>query len=175
MESVEHIRGSLIRTITQRKTDLEYGLMREQPLADLLAKALQKKLQHSLYKWTAFDFYNEQKTFLIEIKNYRYSINKYDFEVIGVNKLITENLLLVFRHEDSDNEIYYIQYNAEQFKPFKRRYIGMTLCVDIPKDLLIKYYPTDKIKIKINKKEIDFVRKAIDKDTLLAEMSEDFS
>lgn len=170
MEATEHKKSKFFRTLTQKEADLKFGLEREKPIADLLEIILNKKLKHSLHKMSCFDYYDIEETFLIEIKNYRYSINKYEYEIIGVNKLITDNLLLVFRHEDTDKEIYFIQYNEELFKFFNRRYIGITLCVDIPKHLLIKYNSLSNIEIKINKNEIDFIKNKIDMDKKIAEI-----
>lgn len=130
--------NGIIRSLFQKQTDLKYGLARERPTADIIEKRTNKILIQAEYDKSVWDFYDKKQTFLFEIKNYRYSINKYAYEIIGAGKLISDNLILFFRHEDSDSEIYFIQHNKKVFEAFNKRYIGYTLCVDIPKPLLTK-------------------------------------
>ena len=130
--------NGIIRSMFQKSEDLKFGLERERHTADIIQARTNKILIKSQYDKSVWDYYDTRQTFLFEIKNYRYSINKYAYEIIGVGKLISDNLILIFRHEDLDSEIYFIQHNKKLFEPFNKRYIGYTLCIDIPKHLLTK-------------------------------------
>ena len=164
MEAGEEKTRNICRTLVEKQNDLNYGLKRERPVADLLEKVFNKLLFKSVGNYCCFDFYDKEKEFIFEIKNYRYSINKYNFEIIGINKLISNNLILIFRHEDNDNEIYFIQHNYTLFETFKKRYIGITLCVDIPKELLIKLDINEKYFLLNNEEEQNKIKKLLNKD-----------
>lgn len=165
----------IIRSYTQKENDLNYGLKRERHTADIFEKSINKLLLHSLYEKSVFDFYDKRETFIFEIKNYRYSIHKYAYEIIGVGKLISDNLVLIFRHEDNDDEIYFIQHNKKLFEPFNRRYIGYTLCVDIPKNLLTHLDHNAVYKLKNCRGEREKVKELIKKDHELYDILKEVS
>ena len=125
-----------------KENDLIYGLMREKKTAKMIEKAFGLTLLHTKYNYSLFDYYDDKQTYLFEIKNYRYAYKTYNTEIIGCNKGVNNNLLMIFRHEDQDEEIYFIQYNDVLFKTFNTRYItyrgNNTLCYDIPKAHITK-------------------------------------
>lgn len=71
---------------TTKNDDLRYGLKCENATALLLEKAFNKKLIHSQFKFSEYDFNDDKQTYLYEIKNFTYPYEKYTYEVIGVNK-----------------------------------------------------------------------------------------
>jgi len=126
----------------QKKEDLIYGLLQERNNKKVIEKLFNFKLEKSKNKYCNFDFYDTTHTFIIELKNYRYDYEKYKYVIIGKNKGISDNGVFIFRHENDDNKMYYIQYNKELFKTFNTRYITYRgtneLCYDIPKEHIIK-------------------------------------
>jgi hypothetical protein len=127
---------------TQKQADLIYGLMKEKPTARLIEKVFNMKLTHSRFNYSLFDYYDDTETYIFEVKNYRYSYNQYNTVIIGCNKGISENSILIFRHNDDNNECYFIQFNKELFKTFNVREIwyrnASVYCYDIPKKHITK-------------------------------------
>ena len=147
--------------VPQQKTaDLIYGLLREKPTALILEKAFDMKLKHSLFKYSLFDYYDTTNKYILEIKNYRYGYNEYATEIIGVNKGLCENSILIFRHEDTDNQIYFIQFNKELFKTFNTRpiwYRGTSvMCYDIKKEFITHLKTDQKYTFKNTEEEKAF-------------------
>lgn len=140
-----------------KKEDLQYGLKCEAPTALMLQKAFNIKLKHSQFKYSEYDFTDDKQSYLFEVKNFTYSYDKYMYEIIGVNKGLTQHSVFVFRHQNDDTQTYYIQFNEELFKTFNQRYITnpnrhySVLCYDIPKPnlthiVLGQVYTLNKIK-----------------------------
>ena len=127
-------------TDIQKIMDFEYGLSNENTIKIVLENIFNMKLTHTLFKYSSFDWFDTNNRFLFELKSYRYSYNKNETEIIGVNKGLTNNTVFIFQHENID--LYFIQFNRDLFKTFKKRYIpyrgGSSLCYDIPKQYLIK-------------------------------------
>ena len=123
-----------------KKEDLKYGLDREPLIKILLEAVFNKRLIHSHGQFSPYDFYDTKKQYIFEVKHYRYAYNKYQTEIIGVNKGITENGILIFQHEEKDT--YFIRYNRKLFNTFNTRFISTSyrmnsvLCFDIPKKYL---------------------------------------
>lgn len=135
----------------QKEKDIAYGLLQERPTKIILERVFEMKLRHSLYNYSTFDYFDTEQHYIFEIKNYTYSYDKYKYEIIGCNKGLCDNSILVFRHEHNDNEIYFIQFNKELFKSFNARdiwYRGTaTYCYDIPKQYITKILVNEKYKL----------------------------
>lgn len=122
-----------------KNNDLVYGLKCEAPTKILIEKTFKTKLTHSQFKYSLFDFYDDTHTYIYEVKNYKYPYEKYNTEIIGTNKGISEHDIFVFRHEDDNKKAYFIQFDKELFDTFNTRFIKVNyrpnavLCYDIPK------------------------------------------
>jgi len=131
-----------------QQTALSYGAQQETLLKPVISKIFNLKLHKTKFKLSKFDFYDTQQKFLIELKAYRYSYNKYNTEVIGVVKALNQNSVFIFQHEEGNNKkgLYYIQYDKPLFDTFNKRAIytpergTSELCYDIPKQYLTKIY-----------------------------------
>jgi len=160
----------IIQVVKSKENDLNYGLQREEKLKDIIERCFGRKLIHSHYKYSCFDYYDKRKHFVFEIKNYRYAYDKYKTEIIGCNKGLSDNAIFIFQHEDKD--IFFIRYNKILFESFNTRYISVpyrinsVLCWDIPKQYLTKIDINNLItyKLKSAKGETKIVKKLIDDD-----------
>jgi len=160
----------IIPAVKSKENDLNYGLAREEKLKNLLENVFNRKLIHSHFKYSCFDYYDKRKHFIFEIKNYRYAYDKYKTEIIGCNKGLSDNAIFIFQHEDKD--IYFIRFNKILFDTFNTRYINVpyrinaVLCYDIPKQYLTKVDINNLItyKLKSAKGETKIVKKLIDED-----------
>ena len=129
-----------------QKIALTYGAQQELIVKPIIAKVFNLKLHKTKFKLSKFDFYDTQHQFLIELKCYRYSYNKYNTEVIGIGKALNQNSVFVFQHEEDNNikDLYYIQYDKPLFDTFNKRAIytpergTSEICFDIPKIYLTK-------------------------------------
>ncbi len=125
-----------------KNSNIEYGLKRENYNKETLEKVFQSILQHSMFEYSLFDFYNDK--FLFELKSYNYSLFKYPTAIIGTNKGLCENSVFVFEFTEQNGfkNLYFIQYNYDIFHKFNQRYIkspnriGQVLCFDIPIKIL---------------------------------------
>lgn len=152
----------------QKREDLIYGLLREQQNKRVIEKLFNLKLSKTRYKYSNFDFIDDTKTFIVELKNYRYTYERNKYVVIGVIKGVSDNGIFVFRHEDDDEKMYYIQYNKELFDTFNQRYIWYRgradLCFDIPKEHVIKLDLTKTYTITNYEHEKDNIKRLIEED-----------
>lgn len=152
----------------QKRADLIYGLLKEQKNKRVIEKLFNLILHKTRFHYSKFDFYDDTYTFIIELKNYRYAYEKYKYEIIGAIKGISDNGLFIFRHENDDEKMYYIQYNKELFKTFNKRnihYRGVSeLCYDIPKEHIIKIDLTKVYTITSYDYEKDNIKKLIVED-----------
>ena len=157
----------MIIQASSKQNDLIYGLEREDKLKYLLEKVFHRRLIHSHYKYSCFDYYDKRKHFIFEIKNYRYAYDKYKTEIIGCNKGLSDNAIFIFQHQDKD--IFFIRYNKILFDTFNTRYISVpyrinaVLCYDIPKQYLTKIDINNLItyKLKSAKRETKIIKKLI--------------
>ena len=155
----------------QKYKDLIYGITREEIIKSKLEKYFNLTLIHTKNQYCLFDYYDFTQTFLFEIKNYRYSIDKYEYEIIGVNKALCNSCVFVFNHEADNNRLFYIQYNKKLFNTFNKRYISYRnkhiQVFDIPKKYLTELKITEKIKTPLKKyieEEKDFIDYLIEND-----------
>lgn len=153
---------------TQKHNDLIFGLLKEKPTANIIEKVFKIKLHHTLFNYSSFDYYDDTQTYIFEIKNYRYSYNTYNTEIIGVNKGINNNAIFIFRHSNDDNEIYFIQFNNVLFKTFNTRNIfyrgNSVLCYDIPKQHITKIENNKVYELINNAEQREGIIKLIEKD-----------
>jgi len=125
-----------------KEQDLLYGLTCEIKTKDLIERIFKTKLTHSKSQYSLFDFYDDNRMYIYEVKNYKYSYEKYRTEIIGINKGLSEHDIFIFRHEDDDNKTYFIQFNKILFATFNKRPIYVSyrfnsaMCYDIPKRYL---------------------------------------
>lgn len=160
----------IIPVVKSKENDLIYGLAREEKLRIIIESCFGRKLIHSKYKYSCFDYYDKRKHFIFEIKNYRYSYNKYPTEIIGCNKGLSDNAIFIFQHDDKD--VYFVRYNKTLFDTFNKRYINVpyrinaVLCYDIPKQYLTKIDINNLItyKLKSAKGETKIVKQLINED-----------
>jgi hypothetical protein len=153
-----------------KENDLSYGLKCEPTTKILIEKTFKTKLTHSLFKYSLFDFYDDKRTYIYEVKNYKYPYEQYRTEIIGANKGISEHDIFVFRHEDDDKKAYFIQYNKELFDTFNTRFIRVNyrpnavLCYDIPKIHLTHIEEGKEYAFKKVKGEKSVIKSLLEKD-----------
>jgi hypothetical protein len=124
----------------QKNADMVFGLLEEMKTKTILEERFNLKLFKTEDKYALYDFYDANRLYKFELKNYRYSYHKYKYQIIGVNKGISNNSIFIFRHECDNEQIYYIRFNRTLFDTFNKRFItyrGENVKVyDIPKQHL---------------------------------------
>ncbi len=106
------------------KADFDYGIISEKKNLDILIDYFNTKLIKDPYKYASFDFHNEDKSMMLELKSRRINKNQYQTAVLSTLKIEhikKENIqsrkyYFVFKYLDA---LCYIEYDEELFKTFR--------------------------------------------------------
>lgn len=104
--------------------DFDYGMISEKKNINILSEYFKMKLIKDPYRYAKFDFYNEDKSIMFELKSRRNNKNTFNttfMPVRKINYIKEENIpsrryFFVVKFLDA---LCYIEYNEELFKTFK--------------------------------------------------------
>jgi hypothetical protein len=106
-----------------KNEDEKMGLQKEIDHHKLMSIFLKTKMYKDSNKFSIFDYHNEDKSILSELKSRRLLSTSYNESIIGLNKI---------KNIDNDKEyyfffsfidgLYYIKYDKDLFKKFNIRY-----------------------------------------------------
>lgn len=129
-------------------TELEiFGFINENIVYNQLIKILNNNLKMSLFRYSPFDFYDENGN-IFELKTRKYRKNDFKTSVIDKFKIIKNRyypfLYFIFNYiniTDNTNELYYIKYDYNKFKLY---HTDMYNNIHIPiEDLILLNENTD--------------------------------
>jgi hypothetical protein len=161
----------------QKNKSLEYGISNEIKIYNLL-NGFKCNITKSKYDFSHFDFYDDKRHILFELKSLFYPLDKYPTSLMNTSKLIFDRIIFLFEYTNDNNrkELYYhiynkdLNYKIDYIRAFNR--LQMNEVIRVPNKLL-KIVDNDFIKVieniePSNDAEILEFNKIIDYDKLQA-------
>jgi len=99
----------------------EYGVKKELEILDIL-KTKFPKIEHTIEKYSDWDFYDNENKYKIELKSRKINSNKYNSTIIGSNKiykgkkLLNEGYRIFYIFNYIDKILYFELDNDDKFK-----------------------------------------------------------
>lgn len=97
--------------------DYKEGKQEENNILPIIRKHFNKDIKPTTKSNHTFDFFDEDGCFY-ELKKRNNRYNLFPTTIIGINKISTKKLILLFSFSDG---LYYIKYNKKLFDTFERK------------------------------------------------------
>lgn len=138
------------------KLNLEKGLQRQSINKSIIEDYFNLALKESLYPYSNFDYFDENKHIVIELKSFNRKYNYFGDCHLKTNKVVNPNSIFVFEFlTDEGYELYYLRYTTKFFNTLEHKFITYKIKTIqeeffiIPNEYLIKIKKIDmKAKIK---------------------------
>ena len=124
LENTSKINEKSIYELQRLQEELSYnqrryeGLKNEDVVKQQVEKAFEDTLIHSSYEFSNYDY--EGKKIFYEIKTIK---SMYPYLYLGTDKIICENLVIIYAFDNLPNKLFYIKYDSKLFSTFEKKYV----------------------------------------------------
>jgi len=123
-ENTSNINNKSIYEVQRLQEELSYnqrryeGLKKEGMIRERVEKAFGDTLIHSCYEFSNYDY--QGKNLFYEIKTIK---SMYPYLYLGTDKIICENLVIIYAFDNLPNKLFYIKYDNKLFSTFEKKYV----------------------------------------------------
>jgi hypothetical protein len=123
-ENKSNINNKTIYELQRLQEELFYnqrryeGLKKEDVVKQQVEKAFEDTLIHSSYEFSNFDYQGE--ILFYEIKTIK---SMYPYLYLGTDKIICNNLVIIYAFDNLPNKLFYIKYDNKLFSTFKKTFV----------------------------------------------------
>lgn len=115
--------------------NFKFGTDNELKMLPIIQSYFGTSIKKSDYKYSKYDFYDTETSFLFELKTRKINHNTYSTALINKCKMIYPKFIIIFCYLDG---IFYIQYNKKLFDEFTIIATATQSAICIPIKYLIK-------------------------------------